>query len=320
MKITPFDRDVENISKLDDRPNIENGYTSKELKSVFDRAGRDIKEYINRVLIEELASSTSASSGADKIGSGDIPLLPSGSVQEKLEALSERITDLANGTIPDGSITPDKFSDDIKSFLEGGSIRFFSKMNKGEGTFEVLRGGTYKVTLQGAGSGGGLLYSGMPKKQAGSSGAYLVAWLDLEIGDILTFTVGGGGKGLITDNNAKVSDATDGEDSVLFKNGEEIARADGGRLGSEEKARATGGDVRIDGTHGSVGGFFEKNTDYFSVEFSIGADSPLGRGAAFRGDFAGNGAGGFAGDWVDYGYFRDGGDGGDGCILIEYIA
>ena len=49
MKITSFAKDVKNISKLSDRPNIENGYSPAALKELFDKAGVDIKEYINKI-------------------------------------------------------------------------------------------------------------------------------------------------------------------------------------------------------------------------------------------------------------------------------
>ena len=140
MKITSFSKDVENISKLSDRPNIENGYTANALKELFDKAGVDIKEYINTVLIEELASTADYSSGADRIGSGNIDTVPGETVQEKLTTLSVQVNNLANGVIPDGSVTPDKFSPEIANFLRTASIRAEFYGNVGKSTFVVERG------------------------------------------------------------------------------------------------------------------------------------------------------------------------------------
>lgn len=54
MAYTLFDTDVENISGLSDLPNSEEGYTSAQLKAIFDKAGVDIKAYLNGTLIPEL--------------------------------------------------------------------------------------------------------------------------------------------------------------------------------------------------------------------------------------------------------------------------
>lgn len=54
MAITLFNEDVENVSQLSDLPNSEEGYTSAELKAIFDKAGKDIKEWLNGTHIPEL--------------------------------------------------------------------------------------------------------------------------------------------------------------------------------------------------------------------------------------------------------------------------
>lgn len=51
MPITEFSTDVENISKLDDNPYETEGIgDSTDLKACFDKAGKDIKAYINGTL------------------------------------------------------------------------------------------------------------------------------------------------------------------------------------------------------------------------------------------------------------------------------
>lgn len=50
MSITKFGKDVNNVQNLPDSPSL----TPQELKKIFDKAGIDIKEYINEILIKEI--------------------------------------------------------------------------------------------------------------------------------------------------------------------------------------------------------------------------------------------------------------------------
>lgn len=54
MALTKFEVDVANVSKLDDEPNIIGGMSAEELKAVFDKAGVDIKAFLNGGLLLEL--------------------------------------------------------------------------------------------------------------------------------------------------------------------------------------------------------------------------------------------------------------------------
>lgn len=54
MALTKLEADVNNIQKLSDKPNEIDGLTSAELKEKFDKAGADIKTYVNSILTEEL--------------------------------------------------------------------------------------------------------------------------------------------------------------------------------------------------------------------------------------------------------------------------
>lgn len=54
MALTKFTVDVNNIQALSDRPNEIDGLTSDQLKAKFDKAGADIKNFMNNILIEEL--------------------------------------------------------------------------------------------------------------------------------------------------------------------------------------------------------------------------------------------------------------------------
>lgn len=56
VNLTRFSANVNNIQGLSDRPNTIDGLTSAELKAKFDKAGSDIKEYLNGTHIPELES------------------------------------------------------------------------------------------------------------------------------------------------------------------------------------------------------------------------------------------------------------------------
>lgn len=62
--------DVELVSKLGDQPNQENGLTAEELKAVFDRGSKRLKEYVNETLVpavNELAESDDESIKNDQL-------------------------------------------------------------------------------------------------------------------------------------------------------------------------------------------------------------------------------------------------------------
>ena len=54
MSLPKMTTAVDNISKLDTRPNAVNGLTADELKAKFDKAPEDIKRFLNEVLIPAL--------------------------------------------------------------------------------------------------------------------------------------------------------------------------------------------------------------------------------------------------------------------------
>lgn len=54
MPLTKMTTNVNNIQALSDRPNEIDGLTSSELKERFDKAGADLKDYLNTTLTEEL--------------------------------------------------------------------------------------------------------------------------------------------------------------------------------------------------------------------------------------------------------------------------
>ncbi len=54
MALTKLTTNLNNIQALHDRPNTSDGLTADELKERFDRAGNDIKSYINNTLTDEI--------------------------------------------------------------------------------------------------------------------------------------------------------------------------------------------------------------------------------------------------------------------------
>ena len=54
MALTKLTTNLNNIQALSDKPNTADGLTADELKERFDKAGNDIKTYINNTLTEEI--------------------------------------------------------------------------------------------------------------------------------------------------------------------------------------------------------------------------------------------------------------------------
>ncbi len=54
MALTKLTTNLNNIQALHDKPNTADGLTADELKEKFDKAGNDIKDYINNTLTDEL--------------------------------------------------------------------------------------------------------------------------------------------------------------------------------------------------------------------------------------------------------------------------
>ena len=73
MALTKLTTNLNNIQALHDRPNVTDGLTSDELKEKFDKAGNDIKSYINNTLTEEIDDLT-----ADNYSKSEIDTMFSG--------------------------------------------------------------------------------------------------------------------------------------------------------------------------------------------------------------------------------------------------
>lgn len=72
MPLTKLSVNVNNIQALSDRPNTSDGLTSAELKAKFDKAGADIKDYLNTTLTTEVDSLVSSINSSLATAGGDI--------------------------------------------------------------------------------------------------------------------------------------------------------------------------------------------------------------------------------------------------------
>ena len=90
MDFTPLEKDMNIISALDDEPNDVGGLTATELKAKFDEGGNAIKDYLNNTVIPEVKAALGDKAGKDELQG------------------------LVLGQIPDGTITEDKLSEELK--------------------------------------------------------------------------------------------------------------------------------------------------------------------------------------------------------------
>ena len=312
MEFTKLEKDLSHVSALPDTPTLENGYTPKALKETFDRAGADIKEYINEVLIAELESS-----GAARIGSGEIETVDGVSIQEKLEGLARQIQDISNASIPEGTLVPEKFVPSVASFITEGSPRCEYYSEPGEYTFIPTRSGNFKITVQGAGAGGGT-FGNYKYPCGGGSGAVAIGWLRLEKGESYTVRIGRGGKSITLDSDNKfVSSPENGERSGFYRESEELLFAEGGSV-QMNVARipiARGGKINLTGSFPMLANY-SSGVSYYSY----GAASHFASQTVSNTIKAGAGAGGYGAPSPTSGvYSSPGTAGGDGAVLIEWM-
>ena len=107
MAFTQLLADLDIISKLADEPNDVGGMSAAELKAQFDTGGNTIKEYINTVLLAELAGTD----GAGNIGITTVGGLTGATdIQAALEKIVEQMQEMTQGSVSDGSITAAKLA------------------------------------------------------------------------------------------------------------------------------------------------------------------------------------------------------------------
>jgi hypothetical protein len=94
MAFTRLEADVENIVKLSDRPNQNDGLSAAQLKQWFDKSGVTLKDFINIVLLEELERTLDGESGADNIGATPVREGGPATLQGIVRDLQTQIADI----------------------------------------------------------------------------------------------------------------------------------------------------------------------------------------------------------------------------------
>lgn len=97
------------------------GMTAAEIKAAFDSQAIELKATLNS-LIDSLKSTGVDDSGAENIGIQPIFGVTGANVQSALEDLRLRVNEAVAGTIPDGSIGPEKLSFEVAADAEGVSV------------------------------------------------------------------------------------------------------------------------------------------------------------------------------------------------------
>lgn len=113
MSFTKMTGAVNNITQLPTRPN-DAGYSAASLQALFDKAGGDLKTFINS-LIDELEATTAAGNvGIDTIAyDGDTPAVAdAATVQEGLAALYKAISTAVISGLSDDSVSTSTIQDD----------------------------------------------------------------------------------------------------------------------------------------------------------------------------------------------------------------
>lgn len=201
MALPRFQTDVDNISALADRPNDVNGLTAAELKARFDKAGDDIKSWINTSLIPYLEGTNAASS----IGITAIPGLEATNVQAALAELKLGVEDAieyasGNRRSPAFSITGGTYA--YKEQAVAGSDQNNWELALLSGTNAKITfartTGPIDVFLIGGGapgSGGSFSENGATGADGGRSGRRVTRLnMEIEEGVSYSFTVGAPGK------------------------------------------------------------------------------------------------------------------------------
>ena len=130
MALSKLGADVENISALDDLPNDNDGLSATELKALFDKAGVDIKAFLNDVLIPELeVAIDAAASGIAQAEtlSGD-KLTDNSIMANKLSSL-EGAQAVTTDVVRDYAITQQKLSSALQTLLSGHTSSITSLTN-----------------------------------------------------------------------------------------------------------------------------------------------------------------------------------------------
>lgn len=215
MSFPNLNHDFHHVRSLPDRPTLAQGYTPELLKEVFDRAGEEIKRYINETLLPALSATGEENSGAHSLGSGAIGDIPAGTLHSQLLALKEQkdaletlLHDAAAGLFVPESIPLSYLDSEARATINQAHSRNLTIgvfTTAGTHTFVAPRTGLYRLRMCGAGGGGSFYHpliaiGGGPDTgetyacRGGASGAGVEAYLTLHENDVCTITLGAGGE------------------------------------------------------------------------------------------------------------------------------
>ena len=94
MTLSKMTTNVNNIQGLSDRPNTADGLTSSQLKEKFDKAGQDIKNYLNDTLVPEMEEELKKLDGSKKCNNEfDNPLIARENLKIKIVTSDNEMTD-----------------------------------------------------------------------------------------------------------------------------------------------------------------------------------------------------------------------------------
>lgn len=117
MALTTFDVDVENITALADQPNDDQGLSADELKQLFDKAGVDIKGFLNDTLIPELEDAIAAA--ARGIATDTIPgtYISDETIPSQKLISQEGLETVVTEVIRNYAVTLEKLSQPVQTIL-----------------------------------------------------------------------------------------------------------------------------------------------------------------------------------------------------------
>ena len=115
-QIEMMSADVELVSKLGDQPNQENGLTAEELKAVFDRGSKRLKEYVNGTLVP--AVNELAESDGRSIKDDQLPKAINAALDQALEKLEAAFWVAAKLDYETGTALPSESAEAIYAAYE----------------------------------------------------------------------------------------------------------------------------------------------------------------------------------------------------------
>ena len=110
--IPKLNKEFDYISMMPDMPRSSNGWTPEAFKAEFDRAAKEIKEYLNNELVPALL--------AERLPFAATTVIPENTVQRAIENVQQQLSSAVAGQIPNGSITAVKLSTDVFDRAYGG--------------------------------------------------------------------------------------------------------------------------------------------------------------------------------------------------------